>query len=327
MNEKAPFPAGLSSSKESFEPVSHITDVFEHPAVRAWRRISKAGPAPHAVESLKETSRSSVYRLIGVGVIAKRAKVATALVERTVYEDILPSLPISAPRFDGFLREENPAFCWLFLEDSGGAECSFENPAHRALASRWIAQLHVSAARDAAPAGLPSRSLDHYIAEMQKARSAIRENLWNPSLTAADRADLETLIGLCDRLDSQWTRIAEQCANIPATLVHNDFCSKNAHIRPGSNGPSLHVLDWEYAGWGLPATDLGDLDLEAYIRVTGTDRPKLERLASLGRLLRCISSIKWATTHLAYETAEKGMKKLRLYPADMRTALSEIGAG
>ena len=50
--------------------------------------------------------------------IAQRACMAKARIERTIYEEILPHLPVTSPRYYGF-RAEDPDFAWLFLEDIG----------------------------------------------------------------------------------------------------------------------------------------------------------------------------------------------------------------
>ena len=305
-------------------PVLSMTDVAQHPATEAWRRLAGTASAPSGVEVLKETSKSSVYRLIGIGIIAKRAQALTARVERAIYQDILPGLPVSSLRFHGFLPDQDPNISWLFLEDSGGVACAFDNATQLVHASRWMAQLHLSAAKLAAPAALPARRFDDNLTEMHTARSTIRENLGNPALSAKDRAVLDTIVGLCDHVDSQRRRIAERCAGIPETLVHGDFHAKNVHLGGETDKPGLYVFDWEYAGWGLPAVDVAELDLEAYRGVAGGAWASLEWLADLGRLIQAISAIAWASTHLPFATAEKGMLKLRSYPADLRAALAAV---
>jgi hypothetical protein len=105
------------------------TDLLEHRAVKAWRRLLPGRVEPESIEILRESKRkSAVYRLEGIGprgstVIAKRCPTATALIERTVYEEILPHLPLSAPYYYGFIKEDDKSD-WLFLEDVGREQFS-----------------------------------------------------------------------------------------------------------------------------------------------------------------------------------------------------------
>ena len=86
------------------------------------------------------------------------------------------------------------------------------------------------------------------------------------------------------------------------------------------------MLDWEYAGWGLPAADLPELDLHSYGELAGLAWPQFEYLANLGKLFQCISAICWASTNLAFPSAGKGINKyLRYYPADLRHAIRALG--
>src|SRR5256885_11766358 len=46
----------------------------------------------------------------------------TGLVERTVYEEILPRLTVPSLRHYGSLDEPDGEHCWLFMEDATGVE-------------------------------------------------------------------------------------------------------------------------------------------------------------------------------------------------------------
>src|SRR2546430_12846929 len=65
-----------------------------------------------------------------ISVIAKwsqRSQRAHALIERTVYEEILPGLSVPSLHYYGFLEDSDVDRCWLFLERSEerrvGKEC------------------------------------------------------------------------------------------------------------------------------------------------------------------------------------------------------------
>jgi hypothetical protein len=304
-------------------------NIRAHPAVRAWQVASPSPATPDRVETLKQQrDKSAVYRLRSGGVanpsiIAKRCAIRTGVIERTIHEKILPRLPISFLRYYGFV-DEGDETCWLFLEDSEGTECSFENAMHRALVSDWMARLHASATRLAA-GGLPVRDSNYYLADLRAARQIILDHLRNPGFTAHHREVLETILSRYRQLEARWGALEELCAGMPVTLVHGDIQDKNVHIR----GSSVFVFDWEYAGWGLPAADLPHLDLALYTRTARASWPGLElasvrRWASVGRLFRSISSIGWTVMDLPFGWIENGIPSLRRYAADLRVALARL---
>ncbi len=102
-------------------------NLLEHPAAIAWRKVAPDHGAPDRITKLKETRRSRVYRLHGAGprgapVIAKLCTSAGVAIERAIYEDVLPNLPVTALRFYGLLEDSEGH--WLFLEDSGSQKYS-----------------------------------------------------------------------------------------------------------------------------------------------------------------------------------------------------------
>jgi hypothetical protein len=58
--------------------------------------------------------------------------------------------------------------------------------------------------------------------------------------------------------------VGKSAEGIPSTLVHGDFSPKNVHIRAGNASVDVLPLDWETAGWGVPARDLSDVPIELY---------------------------------------------------------------
>src|SRR5207302_10065716 len=132
-------------------------------------------------EILKETKASAAYRLKGAGVIAKRTDRESAAVERRVYQGILPKLPMDSLRCYGYV-EDGEEYSWLFLEDSGGVECPLENSTQREAASRWLAQLHTSAAQLSPAPALPARNSNYYLGQLRRARGTIIQNFDSPLL-------------------------------------------------------------------------------------------------------------------------------------------------
>src|ERR1700730_5223776 len=82
----------------------------EHPALQAWRKVCSDRVEPDFVEVLREGTKSCIYRLSSAGpggttVIAKRCRAAETEIEQTIYEQILPSLPISHLAYYGRFDE------------------------------------------------------------------------------------------------------------------------------------------------------------------------------------------------------------------------------
>ena len=126
-----------------------VGNAREHPAVKAWWALQHAPIVPGRIEVLKLKHKIAAYRLVGVGphgssVIAKRCRTAKARVERLIYEELLPRVPVSALRSYGFLEEPGGEFCWLFLEEANGELYSPQRDDHRKLAGRWLGTLHVT---------------------------------------------------------------------------------------------------------------------------------------------------------------------------------------
>src|SRR5438477_777794 len=99
-------------------------DLAAHPAAKAWSTIRPGGAEPTEIERLKKEMKAQVFRLESVGpdgspVIAKRCERVNGLIERTIYEEVLPCVPGPALRCYGYVDEPNDQFCWIFLEDAG----------------------------------------------------------------------------------------------------------------------------------------------------------------------------------------------------------------
>jgi len=117
-------------------------------AADAWKSVAGDRPEAERIEVLKEEPlRTAVYRLHLQGgrertVIAKRSRHDTARVERTIYEQILPELPIRLLRYYGSVSEPSNGFCWLFIEEARGRRYRPKCEEHRRAAARWLADAH-----------------------------------------------------------------------------------------------------------------------------------------------------------------------------------------
>jgi hypothetical protein len=331
-------------------------NLADHPAVRAWRRLGGDRAEPDSIQILKEdlhdlrcdldplppkgTGRSAVYRLVGVGpgggaVVAKQGE--SAATEHIIYERILPLLPISALRYYGSVDDDDAEYCWLFLEDAGDERYSPEVKGHRALAGRWLGAMNASAQRLAAQEALPDRGAAFYLEGLRRARAMITKILGHPAIRADDRQTLKAIVCHCDSLETLWHPIEQFCERMPRTLVHGDLASKNVCVRAEETGQRLLVMDWETAGWGIPAADLAQFaleslspDLDAYWAVVqlwwpNVDLPDLRRLAELGKAFRLIVALSWANEGFHALSAEWYMTRMSCYQPEMHDWLRTAG--
>jgi len=318
-----------------------------HPAMRAWCEFQRAWIEPGRIEALKVEQKAATYRLNGVGpsgasVIAKRCRTPTARVERMIYTQFLPRVPVPRLACYGFLEEPGGEFCWLFLEEASGEMYSPQCAEHRALAGRWLGTLDLTPLAAELQAQLPDRRPDYYLQRLRTVRAKLGEHLDSRALGADELQVLRTVSAHCDALESRWDEVKDCCAAMPSTLVHCDFVVKNLRVRDGATGPELLVFDWELAGWGVPATDLAQFvghtvspDLSVYASVMQRDFGDLDariiqRVADCGRLLRLVDELYWASalmTRDTYEFLKRPVVHFRMYEPQLAAALAEGGQG
>jgi thiamine kinase-like enzyme len=319
-----------------------------HRAATVWGRLQPSRSAPVSIETLeqkikkKDKHKRAIYRLVGVGwqggaVIAKRCRLETGLIERAIYEQILPHLPIPSLHFYGFAQEDDE-FCWLFLEDAGRERFSPLIEEHRVLAARWLGLMHTAAARLTTTVRLPDHGPDYYLEHLRSARLTILRNLTNPALGTDDLAVLKTILSQYDSLEAGWKQVHNFCQAIPSTLVHGDFRKKNVYVRTDDRtGTVLFPIDWETAGWGVAAADLAPsrsrygghhVDVITYWSIVrecwpGLDMSALQRLVRVGIVFRQLAAINWQSTSLGSEWAKEAVKLMRLYQAELSEILQD----
>ena len=314
--------------------------LLDHKVVRAWSGLRPGQGEPASIEILEpgRYKKKTIYRLAGVGlkgsaVIAKRRQMARGLIERTIYEQILPHLPVTAPHYYGFV-EDDDTFSWLFLEDVGRERFSPLVEEHRLLAARWLGRMHTAAAHGATAARLPDRGPAHYLEHLRSARRTILRNLTNPALNTDDVAVLKTIVSQCDALEAGWHELEKCCESMPTTLVHGDFRRKNVYVRTDQAGTALFPIDWTTAGWGVPAADLAHsrcrysgyhVDLTTYWDIVrecwpSMDMSAIQQLVPVGLVFRRLAAINWTTRSLTSEWTEEPIACMKAY----QTELSEI---
>jgi thiamine kinase-like enzyme len=308
-------------------------DCAEHPAVTAWAEFSGHKRVPERIDVLRTGHKSTTYRLFGGGpsgtsIIVQRSRAGKAAIERLIYEDILPHLALTAPRFYG-LKPESDEHAWMFLEDVGDQRYEESDPIHRRLAGRWAGLLHSTAGYLAAARSLSDTGPQRYLNDLHSAHTTIAASLDDPTLPADDADLLRRINADLEALESDWSAITQACADMPMSLVHGDFRPKNALVRQGPDGLALFPIDWETAGWGVPAADLTRIDLSAYWSVVQASwwragLEDVERVAAVGAIFRYISSIFWLVPELALVC--KPIASLRVGHRNLTGALQRLRA-
>lgn len=241
------------------EPASgHARD--GHLAVRAWGRLSGGVATPHRVDVLKETKRSSVYRLVlsdpgSPYVIAKRTIRAKGLIEQSIYENVLSRVSLNSVGYHGVVEADDPRFLWLFIEDVGNQRYTPRDENHRRLAAEWLGALHVAVDQEHLTA-TTNRGPDFYRQHLQSITANLPQLNSDP-LPPGGREVLDAILHLCRMLESQWNSLDDFCRSIPRTVIHGDCLPKNIHIRGTGDQSSVAFFDWGNAGIGLAGTDLG----------------------------------------------------------------------
>src|SRR5437667_4764104 len=186
--------------------------VQEHQAVQAWLQIQSGSWEPGSLEVLQQRRYSTVYRLKQVKqeaarVIAKRCRVATARIEQTIYEQLLPLTRMPALCCYGLLEESDGEFCWLFLEDAAGARYSPQLPHNRGLAGRWLAETQLTALAHDLKSCLPGRGLDHYLGLLRGCRAVLLRHLGGSALSVEDATVFRNIAAHLDALESLWDEL------------------------------------------------------------------------------------------------------------------------
>ncbi len=179
---------------------------------------------------------------------------------------------------------------------------------------------------------LPDRGPDHYLIYLRSARQAIPHIRTFSSLKPTDRTILQNIVSMCEFLEDKWGEVNDFCAQMPRTFVHGDCLAKNVHVRMSQAGLSIAPYDWGGAGWGLPATDLGQLglpyrhlpptdpDCATYLSVVRDQWPDfdlhiVQQLANLGQMFWSLKVISRGVQEFDYQEAhiETIMDKFRVY--------------
>ncbi|MDB5171475.1 MAG: hypothetical protein JWN51_248 [Phycisphaerales bacterium] len=348
---------------------SPMGDPNIHAAIQAWDRLEVRRISPMSAETLKESPRFSAYRLRNAGfegadVIGMRCRRRRAVVERWVYEQLLPQAGVSVLRFYGEMAEADGLMHWLFVEDASGRPYLPGDPACRAVAARWLGAFHVAAAmraQDAADTALPSHGVDYYEGLLRSALDSLRrcrrDVVRAPSPGDQYMSALDALTARCEAVASRWDQVRRACERVPLTIVHGDFADRNLRVRDGDyqiagyrRAPAggyaasqlvLYPFDWEDAAWGPPAIDLiqddtdrtydaANADLSVYLDTVtpywpGLDENAIRTLSEIGRLFWLILAIQQDSTCVAPEWIEQRLRNFQLYADGLAQAFGMLG--
>jgi len=313
--------------------IADIARPEDHRVVAAWRRVTGTGVDPTAVQLLKDIEKTSAYRLIGCGpdggnVVATRRPTATTLIERAIYEQVLPHAGIPRLRLYGVIHEAEGA-SWLFLEDAGEDTPDLRRYDDRVVAGEWLGRLHADLVGIARPGGLPDRDLDDARSDLRSSRAALVATAKLPELVGDGRRLIDDLVQRLDTIEASWDRIVDLVGELPSTVVHADLVAKNMRIREAHEDGSLVTFDWDMAGWGPPLRDLAHIDLGAYLHaarpVWGGRAGDLARLADIGRLLGLIAAIGWEMPRFQLGGRRRALTRLATYHERLGSVAVRVG--
>jgi hypothetical protein len=312
-------------------------DPVDHPVVMAWRGLGPPRTPIDRVDRLRKKKKAQIYRLgfvnTATSVIAKRGWAEQLLVERTIYESVLPRLALPTLRYYGFVTDEDDEFAWLFIEDAGDVPCSLAQ--HETVAGRWLGTLHGGAAALDLASFLPDRGPGHYLEHLRAVCRTVLGNFENPALEADDRHMLRALVSSCEMIESRWSSVEVICDSLPRTLVHGDLEDRNLRFKSNDAGTAIIAFDWEWSGWAVPAVDIYLLARDAtrqallsYQSATSEyadtlDVDQIRALSLVGKGFRLLASADWASTYLLHSRPEQGVGEMR----SLEQPLREWGEG
>ena len=305
------------------------------PAVQAWLRLRPGSSEPSGITLLKNTLRSTVCRIEGVGpggsgIVAKRCPRAEGELEAFIYREVLDRLSIEAVRCYGFFEEGSGEYGWLFLEDGGIKRVADKGESFPIAFAHWLALLHGSASHLPIRGRLPHRGPGWYLETLRAARLGFCQSLAERNLADLDRSAIEMMLVCFEALERNWHVVEEHCEGLPWTLVHCDLQPKNILTRHTHSGVAFLPLDWEDAGWGTPAADLAEIDALSYwstARTTWTsiELQQVEKQARCGALFKILSAVGWEMQRLAAGSEERAMRRLRIYAPRLAAGTQALG--
>lgn len=294
------------------------------------------------VDGIQRRRHSAVYRIRwadGGSVIAKRCRSHMSAVEVAVYRYLLPQMGqrVRAPAYLGSVDDPNadPAdpFTWLFIEDLGERRYAPGAAGERDDLARWLGSLQATllAAGNEHTPHLPVRDTGYYRRYLDQAIVQLPRLVTDRSAPAGLARLSDSVLSTLRAVRESWPALQATFDRVPRVLVHGDCLPKNIHVvtTPGG-GFEVVPVDWGNAGWGLPASDLGQSTLlfgdppigqasyETYSNVLMSAWPACDvtvvrRLANLGRLLWSVKVIAMSIPGFVHDRLDKVEQHLSMY--------------
>lgn len=295
-------------------------------AIHHWRHLHPNGPPPTDVEVLQSERARSVYRLVGAAnsggnVIAKRARLACAVREQTIYQEVLPQSPDRQLRLYGLMHDGG--YGWIFIEEAVGREYDPTNQSDVELAGQWLATLHTTAWQKRS-GNLATCGTARFTDDLHRSRVLLTESADNKNLDKPAREILRATASNLKLIARRWTTIARWCDLAPQTLTHGDFKEENIRVCD-KDSKSILAFDWHQSGWGPPVLDQAKFlgysiapDITAYYHTARKNWPwigieQVYHWGFIGETFRCIASIRWEAERMRYAWLPKALLNLEIY--------------
>lgn len=306
----------------------NTTDALVHRVQAVTAGVLWSGEAS-AIEPLK-TRKSAVFRVHGPRenrLIVKVCELTTGRVEAMIYQEILSRLPVVSPTLYAFYEDDQGA--WLVMEDVGGRPFDSSSPSDRAVAARWLAELHRVTSPLVGSVPLPSRGVAYYRAVLNDAIRTIDATCRLATWPGEHRSSLDSLMRGLEVLESHWPEVEDEISGFPTTLVHAGLAGKNVHVRRTGSHEEVLAFDWEAGGWGIPVADLSTVDLNVYVghagrdvQVSLTDQPRWMAISSA---LWHVAPIPGELATLSKAYIHRLVQKFAYYQQHLSRALVELG--
>lgn len=261
--------------------------------------------------------------------IAKQAGLEGIRVEHRVYREILPQVLLATIGCYGSIEDTGCETGWIFLEDTKGEPYAHHVSEHRKLAGEWLGALHLRTARLHLAGVVPDRGTAWYLSKLQAARRRIEESLQHAALSEEALSTLQRVVEQARMLEATWDELEGFGLGFPPALAHGDLTSKTVLISPPSSGRRLSVMDWDLAGWGVPASDVAAADVECYGQTIGASWGQIssttwQAFAAMGTVFRHILWIEATSCALSGPRAERPVRQLDRYRSGLARALGDL---
>ena len=253
------------------------------------------------------------------------------------YRELATHIRVRSPRL--YATVELDGHTWMMLEDVGSEPYDSRRPEHRLALTRWLLAVHRDARSLDSVARLPAITSETYMEHLRGARTLVEENLDNPVLDRQNRAFLDGVLGTLEATESRWPDLEAACDDCPPTIVHGDLGVKNVRISRDGGVAQAIAVDWETAGWGVPAPDLSVSRLRMLSpcpslglysrspeRLGGLSLHRLRRLSLVGTIFRVVAGMDWVAERLATPHVRRPLRDLAEFQIALDSQLGRLAA-